>query len=182
VRNYIHALYIYYWLIENLWGLDSLFPFKSVPFSRDWVETPLRIASKYRQPSSRSRPSHHVIRRYMSISHTWKTLLNYVFEDLRRTKAPNNGIYKRFSKKIKLKWLLIIDSFLYEVYFPKLNKYKVKSLVVRNLDPKLKTKSCSNKRKKDLQSIYNHIIKVLFKNIWIQITHGKYFIYYFTLK
>jgi hypothetical protein len=23
------------------------------------------------------------------ISHTWKTLLNYVFEDLRRTKAPN---------------------------------------------------------------------------------------------
>jgi hypothetical protein len=29
------------------------------------------------------------IRRYLSISHTWKTLLNYVFEDLRRTKAPN---------------------------------------------------------------------------------------------
>jgi hypothetical protein len=24
----------------------------------------------------------------MSISHAWKTLLNYVFEDLRRTKAP----------------------------------------------------------------------------------------------
>jgi hypothetical protein len=26
MRNYSHALYIYYWLIENLWGLDSLFP------------------------------------------------------------------------------------------------------------------------------------------------------------
>jgi hypothetical protein len=29
------------------------------------------------------------VRRYMFICHTWKTLLNHVFEDLRRTKAPN---------------------------------------------------------------------------------------------
>jgi hypothetical protein len=29
------------------------------------------------------------IRRYLSISHAWKTLLNYVFEDLRKTKVPN---------------------------------------------------------------------------------------------
>jgi hypothetical protein len=26
---------------------------------------------------------------YLFISHAWKTLLNYVFEDLRRMKAPN---------------------------------------------------------------------------------------------
>jgi hypothetical protein len=29
------------------------------------------------------------VRRYLFICHTWKTLLNHVFEDLRKTKAPN---------------------------------------------------------------------------------------------
>jgi hypothetical protein len=29
------------------------------------------------------------VRRYLFICHTWKILLNHVFEDLRRTKAPN---------------------------------------------------------------------------------------------
>jgi hypothetical protein len=30
------------------------------------------------------------VRRYLFICHTWKILLNHIFEDLRRTKAPNN--------------------------------------------------------------------------------------------
>jgi hypothetical protein len=32
------------------------------------------------------------VRRYLFICHTWKILLNHVFEDLWRTKAPNRGI------------------------------------------------------------------------------------------
>jgi hypothetical protein len=35
----------------------------------------------------RTSPQH--VRRYLSTCYTWKTLLNHVFEDLRRTKAPN---------------------------------------------------------------------------------------------
>jgi hypothetical protein len=31
------------------------------------------------------------IRRYLFTCYTWKTLLNHVFEDLRRTKAPNSS-------------------------------------------------------------------------------------------
>jgi hypothetical protein len=30
------------------------------------------------------------VRRYLFICYTWKTLLNHVFEDLQKTKAPNN--------------------------------------------------------------------------------------------
>jgi hypothetical protein len=30
------------------------------------------------------------VRRYLFICYTWKTLLNHVFEDLRKTKAPNS--------------------------------------------------------------------------------------------
>jgi hypothetical protein len=29
------------------------------------------------------------VRRYLFICHTWKTLLNHIFEDFRKTKAPN---------------------------------------------------------------------------------------------
>ena len=31
------------------------------------------------------------VRRYLFTCYTWKTLLNHVFEDLRKTKAPNNS-------------------------------------------------------------------------------------------
>jgi hypothetical protein len=31
------------------------------------------------------------VRRYLLICYTWKTLLNHVFEDLRKTKAPNSS-------------------------------------------------------------------------------------------
>jgi hypothetical protein len=32
------------------------------------------------------------VRRYLFICYTWKILLNHVFEDLRRTKAPNSSL------------------------------------------------------------------------------------------
>jgi hypothetical protein len=76
-------------------GLNSLFPFKSVPFFCRYAEAPLRVASALRQPSYCSCFPHRVIlirdRRRMFTYYTWKTLLNYVFEDLRKTKAPNSS-------------------------------------------------------------------------------------------
>ena len=47
-------------LYTNLWGLNSLFSFKSVPFSREWAKAPLRVASEQRQSFSRSCSSHRV--------------------------------------------------------------------------------------------------------------------------
>jgi hypothetical protein len=75
-------------------GLNSLFPFKSVPLFCCYVEAPLHVASALRQPSYCSCSSHRVIlirdRRRLFTYYTRKTLLNYVFEDLRKTKAPNS--------------------------------------------------------------------------------------------
>src|SRR5688572_22905074 len=74
-------------------GLNILFPFKSVPLFCRYAEAPLHVASALRQPSYCSCSSHRVIliqdRKRMFIYYTRKTLLNYVFEDLRKTKAPN---------------------------------------------------------------------------------------------
>jgi hypothetical protein len=68
-------------------GLNSLFPFKSVPFPA--------VMPKLRQPSycscfshCGSDPSPKVP---VHVCHTRKTLLNHVFEDLRKTKAPNSS-------------------------------------------------------------------------------------------
>jgi hypothetical protein len=36
------------------------------------------------------------IRRYLFTCYNWKTLLNHVFEDLRRTKAPNSDLAVTF--------------------------------------------------------------------------------------
>jgi hypothetical protein len=33
------------------------------------------------------------VRRYLLTYHTWKILLNHIFEDLRKTKAPNTLVY-----------------------------------------------------------------------------------------
>ena len=75
-------------------GLNSLFPFKSVPLFCRYAEAPLHVASALHQPSCYSCFSHCVIlvrdRRRLFTYYTRKTLLNYIFEDLRRTKAPNN--------------------------------------------------------------------------------------------
>jgi hypothetical protein len=76
-------------------GLNSLFPFKSVPLFCHYAEAPLHVALALRQPSYCSCSSHHVIlirdRRRLFTYCTRKTLLNYDFEDLRKTKAPNNS-------------------------------------------------------------------------------------------
>jgi hypothetical protein len=76
-------------------GLNSLFPFKSVPLFCRYAEAPLHVASALRQPSYCSCSSHRVIlirdRKRLFIYYTRKTLLNYVFEDLRKTKAPNSS-------------------------------------------------------------------------------------------
>jgi hypothetical protein len=37
------------------------------------------------------------VRRYLFTCHTWKILLNHIFEDLRRTKAPNTLTHRRSS-------------------------------------------------------------------------------------
>jgi hypothetical protein len=75
-------------------GLNSLFPFKSVPLFYRYAEAPLHVASALHHPLYCSCFSHRVIlirdRRRMFTYYTRKTLLNYVFEDLRKTKAPNN--------------------------------------------------------------------------------------------
>jgi hypothetical protein len=74
-------------------GLNSLFPFKSVPLFCRYAEAPLHVASALRQPSYCSCSSHRVTlirdRRRLFTHCTRKTLLNYVFEDPRKTKAPN---------------------------------------------------------------------------------------------
>jgi hypothetical protein len=76
-------------------GLNSLFPFKSVPLFCRYAEALLRVASALRQSSYCSCFSYHVVliqvRRHLFIYHTREILLNHVFEDLRKTKAPNNG-------------------------------------------------------------------------------------------
>jgi hypothetical protein len=74
-------------------GLNSLFPFKSVPFSaimsklpcaQLWLCVNLRILCA----------SHNMVliqvRRFLFMYYTPETLLNHVFEDLRKTKAPNS--------------------------------------------------------------------------------------------
>ena len=74
-------------------GLNSLFPFQSVPLFCRYAEAPLCVASALRQPSYCSCFSHCVVlirvRRHLFIYYTRETLLNHVFEDLRKTKAPN---------------------------------------------------------------------------------------------
>jgi hypothetical protein len=87
--------------IVILRGLTWLFIFKSVPLFCCHAEA-LHVASWSLHPSSRSssisvklRLDHAFV--YLqpdsedTCSHTWKTLSNYVFEDLRKPKAPNSS-------------------------------------------------------------------------------------------
>jgi hypothetical protein len=73
-------------------GLNSLFPFKSVPLFCRYAEAPLHVASALRQPSYCSCSSHRMIlirdRRRLFTHCTRKTLLNYVFEELGRRRPP----------------------------------------------------------------------------------------------
>ena len=75
-------------------GLNSLFPFKSVSFS---AITPKLSCSQLRRcvnlrilwASPTVVPIR--VRRYLFIHYTPETLLNHVFEDLRKPKAPNSS-------------------------------------------------------------------------------------------
>jgi hypothetical protein len=82
-------------------GLNSFFPFKSVPLFCCYAEASLCVASMLRQPSYCSCFSLRVIlirdKRRLFTYYTRKTLLNYVFEDLRKTKPPNSWTSPRRS-------------------------------------------------------------------------------------
>jgi hypothetical protein len=74
-------------------GLNGLFPFKSVPFSAVMPKLPcalLRRCVNLRILCA----SHTVVlirvRRYLFMYYTPEALLNHVFDDLRKTKAPNS--------------------------------------------------------------------------------------------
>jgi predicted cobalt transporter CbtA len=77
------------------WGLDSLFLFKSVPFSAVAPKLPCGVASKQYQSSSWSHFTSYMVltqvQRYLFMCYTWKALLNHVLEDLRKTKDPNSS-------------------------------------------------------------------------------------------
>jgi hypothetical protein len=76
------------------------FPLLVGSFFRHLAEAFLRIASGLTRPSSGSTFIPIMlsilymlltrVRRYLLTYHTWKILLNHIFEDLRKTKAPNN--------------------------------------------------------------------------------------------
>jgi hypothetical protein len=88
--------------IVILRGLNCFFIFKSVPFSAvmsklSCVQLRDQLVLRHNHLSSRSGFVLTMlcmlmirIRRYLFTYFTWKTLSNHVFEDLRRTKAPNN--------------------------------------------------------------------------------------------
>jgi hypothetical protein len=81
-------------------GLDSLFPFKSVSFSLSSCRSSL-AHSFGSIPSFVSLVLLHTViltqvrrvqvRRYLLMYYTPETLLNHVFEDLRKSKAPNSS-------------------------------------------------------------------------------------------
>jgi hypothetical protein len=79
-------------------GLDSLFPFKPVSFSLSSCRSSL-AHSFGSVPSFVSLVRLHTViltqvRRYLLMYYTPETLLNHVFEDLRKPKAPNIWLYR----------------------------------------------------------------------------------------
>jgi hypothetical protein len=75
-------------------GLNSLFIFKSVSFSAIMSKLPcsqLRRCINLRILCAFPTVVLIRIRRYLSTHYTPETLLNHVFEDLRKPKAPNNA-------------------------------------------------------------------------------------------
>jgi predicted nuclease of restriction endonuclease-like RecB superfamily len=59
------------------------------------------------------------VRRYLFICHTWKTLLNHVFEDLRKTKAPNNQVLQSDLQKKVMEKLMGLQ---YKIVYKKGNE------------------------------------------------------------
>jgi hypothetical protein len=76
-------------------GLNSLFIFKSVSFSAIMPKlfcAQLRLRAILRIPFVLLHTMVLTqVRRYLFMHHTPETLLNHVFEDLRKPKAPNSG-------------------------------------------------------------------------------------------
>jgi hypothetical protein len=73
-------------------GLNSLFPFKSVPLSVSCRRSPAHSFGS--APTFAFFVLLHIVvliqvRRYLYMYYTLETLINHVFEDLRKTKAPN---------------------------------------------------------------------------------------------
>jgi hypothetical protein len=83
-------------LITIYRGLDSLFLLKSVPFSA--TEPKLPCAQLWRWFNLRSDPAFHIVYNFiLSLKvpvHILRlgNIVNHIFEDLRKTKAPNNHI------------------------------------------------------------------------------------------
>jgi hypothetical protein len=81
-------------LYQNRSTYDERYPASEI-LSCCHAEASLRVASALRQPSyfscfshCGSDPSPKVP---IHVRHTWKALLNHVFQDLRKTKAPNSS-------------------------------------------------------------------------------------------
>jgi hypothetical protein len=76
-------------------GLNSLFPFKSVPLSAIMPKVPREQLRSHAILRTSSVLLHVVVlthvRRYLFTHYTPETLLNHVFEDLRKPKAPNSS-------------------------------------------------------------------------------------------
>jgi hypothetical protein len=75
-------------------GLNSIFPFKSVSLSVSCRSSPAHSFGS--TPTFAFFVLLHIVvlirvRRYLFMYYTLETLLNHVFEDLRKTKAPNSS-------------------------------------------------------------------------------------------
>jgi hypothetical protein len=78
------------------WGLNSLFIFKSVSFSAITLKlscSQLRRCVNFRILWASPTVVPIRVRRYLFTHYTPETLLNHVFEDLRKPKAPNRHTY-----------------------------------------------------------------------------------------
>jgi hypothetical protein len=74
-------------------GLDSLFPFKSVSFflAHSFGSVPSFVSLVLLHTVILTQVRRVQVRRYLLMYYTPETLLNHVFEDLRKPKAPNSS-------------------------------------------------------------------------------------------
>jgi hypothetical protein len=86
-------------------GLDSLFPFKSVPFflsscrsslAHSFSSVPSFVSLVLLLIVILTQVRRVQVRRYLFMYYTPETSLNHVFEDLRKPKAPNINFYPSF--------------------------------------------------------------------------------------
>jgi hypothetical protein len=95
------------------WGLDSLFLLKSVPFSG--TEPKLPCAQLRRWFSLHSDPASHIVYSFIlslkmpvCVLHLGN-IISHVFEDLRKTKAPNKDDLQQFFAQLSKKnWMSLL--------------------------------------------------------------------------